>query len=115
MIIIFFQVILRNGKTELELYLITLKLYRHQSNSARQVANPWTAPVGSVASSYGTLKLFAVVVFFVLIIQMSSRLSLKFFIKVSCVVHVSCIKNKNSLPKKCLTLTGKHQEIIRKL
>lgn len=53
----FLQVILRNGKTELELYLITLKLYRHQSNSARQVANPWTAPVGSVASSYGILKL----------------------------------------------------------
>lgn len=55
--VFFFQVILRNGKTELELYLITLKLYRHQSNSARQVANPWTAPVGSVASSYGILKL----------------------------------------------------------
>ncbi|KFM78271.1 Ubiquitin carboxyl-terminal hydrolase 32, partial [Stegodyphus mimosarum] len=48
------QVILpRNGIPELDLYLVTLKLYRHQPNPARQVANPWTGAVSNVASSYG--------------------------------------------------------------
>ncbi|XP_042906047.1 ubiquitin carboxyl-terminal hydrolase 32 isoform X2 [Parasteatoda tepidariorum] len=48
------QVILpRNGMPELELYLLTLKLYRHQPNTGRPVANPWAGAVGNVASSYG--------------------------------------------------------------
>ncbi|GFR09430.1 ubiquitin carboxyl-terminal hydrolase 32 [Trichonephila clavata] len=47
------QVILsRNGVPELELYLITLKLYRHQPNAGRPVANPWAGAVGNVSGSY---------------------------------------------------------------
>ncbi|KAG8195379.1 hypothetical protein JTE90_001395 [Oedothorax gibbosus] len=49
------QVILpRNGTPELELYLVTLKLYRHQANAGRPVANPWAGAVGNVTSSYGS-------------------------------------------------------------
>lgn len=45
---------------ELELYLVTLKLYRHQANAGRPVANPWAGAVGNVTSSYGKQVLYII-------------------------------------------------------
>lgn len=38
---------------ELELYPITLRLYRHQASTNRQPVNTWSGVVGNVASAYG--------------------------------------------------------------
>ncbi|XP_054718622.1 ubiquitin carboxyl-terminal hydrolase 32-like [Uloborus diversus] len=55
------QVVLsRNSAPELELYLVTLKLYRHQVNTNRQVANnAWSGgSVGSIASYGGNPSMY---------------------------------------------------------
>lgn len=49
------QVILPHNSDvpELEMHPVTLKLYRHQANTIRQVGNTWTGVVGTMSSACG--------------------------------------------------------------